>query len=151
MGKDMRKLKNYIKTAGLSRGYYLHIFAGGIAFLGILLAYASRLLSEVNVVIGTIPDANLAAALQDRLFLVAMIFFVSFLAFISTTVFYMIVIGQRIGGPVIAICAFIEELKKGNYEYKRQLRKDDELFPIMEDLQELAQVLKDKKDLATPS
>ncbi|HMN68405.1 MAG TPA: hypothetical protein PKC28_07685 [Bdellovibrionales bacterium] len=147
----MRKLKNYIKTAGLSRGYYLHIFAGGIAFLGILLAYASRLLSEVNVVIGTIPDANLAAALQDRLFLVAMIFFVSFLAFISTTVFYMIVIGQRIGGPVIAICAFIEELKKGNYEYKRQLRKDDELFPIMEDLQELAQVLKDKKDLATPS
>ena len=151
MGKDMRKLKNYIKTAGLSRGYYLHIFAGGIAFLGILLAYASRLLSEVNVVIGTIPDANLAAALQDRLFLVAMIFFVSFLAFISTTVFYMIVIGQRIGGPVIAICAFIEELKKGNYEYKRQLRKDDELFPIMEDLQALAQVLKDKKDLATPS
>ena len=137
-----RKASNYIKTAGLSKGYYIHIFAGGVAFLGVMLAYASKLLSDVNQVIATIPDASLSATLQDRLFMVAVIFFLSFFAFILATAFYMIVLGQRVGGPVVAICRYIDEIKKGNYDYKRQLRKNDELVPIMLELQDLAAKLK---------
>ena len=145
MAIENRSVTNYIKTAGLSQGYYLHIFAAGVAFLGILLAYASRLLSEANTIVAAIPDAGLSATLQDRLFTIAMLFFVSFLAFVISAVFYMIVLGQRVGGPVIAICAYIEELKKGNYDAKRNLRKNDELVPIMENLKELAEILKNKK------
>lgn len=143
--KSQRKVGNYIKSAGLSKGYYLHIFAGGVAFLGILLTYASHLLNEVNIVVMSIPDATLSAEIQDRLFMVAIIFFLSFLAFIASTVFYMIVLGQRVGGPVVAICAVIDQLKTGNYNVKRQLRKNDELIPIMEGLHELAVVLKERK------
>jgi nitrogen fixation/metabolism regulation signal transduction histidine kinase len=144
-GQSQRKVKNYIKSAGLSKGYYLHIFAGGVAFLGILLTYASRLLNEINIVVATIPDATMSAEIQDRLFMIAVIFFVSFLAFMASTIFYMIVLGQRVGGPVIALCAVIDELKKGNYDIKRELRKNDELVPVMTSLKELAQVLKEKK------
>lgn len=145
MGKEQRKLGNYIKTAGLSKGYYLHVFAGGVAFLGILMAYASRLLSEVNAVVANIPDATVSASLQDRIMMVAILFFMSFMAFVTCTVFYMIVLGQRVGGPVVAICAYINELKRGNYDAKRSLRKNDELVPIMLELQDLAKILKDKK------
>lgn len=145
LGKSQRKVGNYIKSAGLSKGYYLHIFAGGVAFLGILLTYASHLLNEINLVVAAIPDATLSAEIQDRLFMVAIIFFLSFLAFIASTVFYMIVLGQRVGGPVIAICAVIDDLKAGNYQIKRQLRKNDELVPIMNSLHELAASLNSKK------
>ncbi|NJM09833.1 MAG: hypothetical protein HC883_02765 [Bdellovibrionaceae bacterium] len=112
------------------------------------MAYASRLLSEVNAVASNIPDPVLSATLQDRLFLIAVIFFLSFFAFVTSTVFYMIVLGQRVGGPVIAICAYIQELQKGNYDAKRELRKNDELVPIMSELKILAQNLKEKNGRA---
>lgn len=144
MAKDQRRFKNYLKTAGLSRGYYLHIFAGGVAFLGILMAYSSQLLTEINEGIITIQDPELAAGMHDRLYTVAILFFVSFMAFIASTVFYMIVLGQRVGGPVVAICAYIRELKKGNYGAQRKLRKNDELVPIMMELQDLAKTLQKK-------
>lgn len=145
MGIEQRRFANYVKMAGLSKGYYLHVFAGGVAFLGILLAYASRLLSEVNAAAANIPDPNVSAMLQDHFFLIALIFFVSFFAFVTSTVFYMIVLGQRVGGPVIAICAYIQELQSGNYDSKRELRKNDELVPIMIELKILAEKLKERK------
>jgi signal transduction histidine kinase len=144
MGKDQRTVVNYLKTAGLSKGYYLYVFAGGVAFLGILMFYASRLLSEVNIVLANMPDAGLSAALQDRIYTVAILFFICFMAFLTITVFYMIVLGQRVGGPIIAICAYINELKKGNYDAKRSLRKKDELTPIMLELEDLAATLRAK-------
>lgn len=147
MSKDQRKIANYIKMAGLSKGYYLHFFAGGIACIGILMAYSSRLLSEVNVVAGAIPDIAVANMLQDRIFTVAVLFFLSFAGFLACTVFYLVVLGQRVGGPVIAICSYIQELKKGNYDAKRALRKNDELGAIMDELKDLAATLKNSSKL----
>ena len=42
---------------------------------------------------------------------------------------------------MIAIVAFIDELKKGNYGSKRNLRRGDELVPISKSVHELAQLL----------
>jgi signal transduction histidine kinase len=144
---DQRKTINYVRTAGLSKGYYLHVLAGGGAFLGILFAYAAKLMNEVNLVVATIPDAALAASLQDRLMTVAILFFVCFVSFILCTVFYIVVLSHRVGGPIVAIVHFINELKKGNYDVKRNLRKNDELVPVMFELQELAKILKGKGSL----
>lgn len=145
MAKDQRKIANYIKVSGLSRSYYLHIFAGGVAFLGIIMLYVSRLLSEVQDVIQTLPDPQMTATVEDRILAVAILFFVCFFAFMASTVFYMIVLGQRVGGPVVAICSYIQELKAGRYDVKRNLRKNDELQAIMDELRDLAAVLKEKK------
>ncbi len=145
MAKDQRKIANYLKVSGLSRSYYLHIFAGGVAFLGIILLYVSRLLSEVQTVVQNLPDPQMSANLEDRILAVAILFFVCFGAFLASTVFYMIVLGQRVGGPVVAICAYIEELKAGKFDVRRSLRKNDELQAIMDELQELAAILKKKK------
>lgn len=145
--RDQRKFSNFLKTAGLSKSYYLHVFAGGVAFFGILMIYVSRLLSEVNQSVAGLPDSDLAALLQDRLFMVAVLIFICFISFLTCTVFYMVILGQRVGGPVVAICSYIRELKAGNFEAKRTLRKNDELTPILKELQELAEVLKAKKEL----
>jgi nitrate/nitrite-specific signal transduction histidine kinase len=145
MAKDKRKVINYLKTSGLRRSYYLHIFAGGIAFLGFIVLYVSHLLNEVQSAVDTIPDVELSNGAQDRLLAVAVLFFICFLGFLLSTVFYMIVLGQRVGGPVVAICNYIQSLKAGQYGPPRSLRKNDELVSIMQELNELAEVLKKKQ------
>lgn len=112
------------------------------------MAYASRVLNELYMVAAQIDDPILLATLQDRLFLIAIIFFVAFFAYIAVTVFYLIILGQRVGGPVIAICTYIQELQKGNYDYRRELRKNDELVPIMDELKVLAEKLKSGRGAA---
>ncbi len=144
MSKDQRRLKSYIKNAGLSKGYYMHVFTGGVAFLGVIVVYAAKLLNEVQVSVATLSDLSAAVAIQERLSLVALLFFLSFLVFISCTVFYMIVLGQRVGGPLVAICAYIRDLQKGKFDPPRPLRKNDELGPIHEELKTLAEILRQK-------
>lgn len=142
MAKDQRKVINYLKTSGLRRSYYLHIFAGGVAFLGGIVIYVSRLLNEVQSAVSAIPDVELANAASDRLLTIAVLFFISFLGFLFSTVFYMIVLGHRVGGPVVAICNYIQALKAGKYGEPRSLRKNDELTSIMNELNDLNEVLK---------
>lgn len=144
MGKDQRKLSSYVKNAGLSKGYYLHVFAGGVGFLGVLVVYAAKLLRDVNLSVSGLGDLALAAAIQDRLFLVAALFFMSFLAFIASTVFYMIVVGQRVGGPAVGLTNYIRDLQNGKYDPPRPLRKNDELVEIHAELSRLAEILRSK-------
>src|SRR5690606_16366375 len=54
---------------------------------------------------------------------------------------YAVVVSHRIAGPMFAILAFIEQMKRGDYKIHRQLRPYDELAPIMESLHDLANKL----------
>ena len=44
---------------------------------------------------------------------------------------------------MIAIDAYIDEMKRGNYEYRRELRRHDELGPILDNLKQLSRQLKE--------
>ncbi|NJL25965.1 MAG: hypothetical protein HC902_12900 [Calothrix sp. SM1_5_4] len=145
MSRNQRKLGNFFKSSKLSQGYHLHILSGGMVFIAILVIYAAKILTEVNVRVGMLPEPHIAAELQDNLMTVGLLFIVSFMIFVVCTTFYLIVIGHRVGGPVVAICSYIEELKKGNFSTRRALRKNDELIPIMTKLQELAAILEKNK------
>ncbi|MGE3760535.1 MAG: hypothetical protein AB7H97_22405 [Pseudobdellovibrionaceae bacterium] len=137
-----RKLKNYILNTGLAKGHYLYVFAGSVSFLGVLMIYAAKVLRDVNMSLAGLGDLALAAAIQDRLFVVALLFFASFLTFIFCTAFFMIVIGQRVLGPSRALTAYIRGMQAGNFDPPRPLRKNDELVEIHEELSKLADALR---------
>jgi len=86
--------------------------------------------------------ANYINELVNHLLIVVSL---SFFIYFLMSILFVLFVEQRIGGPTVAILKFIEELKKGNYEYKRQLRTGDELETIMQGLQDLQQDLKNKK------
>jgi len=67
------------------------------------------------------------------------------LASIVAVTAFAIVISHRIAGPMHAIVLYINELRRGNYDSKRGLRPFDELRPIMDELNGLAEDLKNKK------
>ena len=71
--------------------------------------------------------------------------FLGFLAFIIFSFSFALWIGHRIAGPQVAIKAVLDELKAGNFGYQRNLRPNDELTEIMDSVQALAAVLKQKE------
>jgi len=71
---------------------------------------------------------------------------VGFVAFAISSFIFALLVSHRIAGPILAITAYIEELKKGNYSYGRNLRPNDELIQIMDGLHELNAILKDKEE-----
>lgn len=59
-------------------------------------------------------------------------------------ILYGVVISHRIAGPMFAIIKYIKDLKAGNFDNPRLLRPYDELKPIMDELQDLANTIKPK-------
>lgn len=95
--------------------------------------------SEATITINVIQKVNEMVLDTTQLTLIVFGLFV-FLSFV-----YGIIISHRIAGPMIAILYQIREMKSGNYEAGRHLRKYDELQPIMEELHGLAGELKSKR------
>ena len=67
-----------------------------------------------------------------------------FVVFIIFSFFFALVVSHRIAGPQVAIKAYIDALKEGNYDYERNLRLKDELDEIMTALRELKPVMEDR-------
>ena len=77
--------------------------------------------------------------------LMAQCFQVDLLGFAVCIIFsfvFALVMSHRIAGPQVAIKAYIEALKEGNYDYDRGLRPSDELTEIMAAPRDLEPVLK---------
>ena len=148
MHQEHRTVKNYLRAASSVQGIYVQTVALGIVIMAALVAYANRVLGEVTDALGSASsDSAIVTHLQERLAVASYINFFNFFLFIAFTIYLMIIFGQRVGGPTVAIRAFIKELRAGNYDAKRGLRDGDELSPIMDELKELATELKKRPSL----
>ncbi len=144
--KRPRKLRNYLLKPGYQLKFSLYFIVSGMALLGVMIAVVFsklRTLSETISRSGAL-DIKAQTLLNELIFDVTWISLSTFAVFALIVLVYSIVISHRIVGPTVAICAYIEELKKGNLDAKRTLRKYDELHPIMDSLQDLALKMKSK-------
>ncbi|MEM9622345.1 MAG: hypothetical protein AAF993_11890, partial [Pseudomonadota bacterium] len=65
-----------------------------------------------------------------------------FVLFVIFACVLAVIINHRIAGPSIALVACIEQMRNGNYDYARELRKNDELVQIHEALRDLNAALR---------
>jgi len=89
-------------------------------------------------------DFSSQSQITEHTFQIAQISMLGFVAFAVASFIFALMVSHRVAGPTLAITAYIDELKKSNYEYGRQLRPEDELVPIMDGLHELNEILKSK-------
>ena len=68
-----------------------------------------------------------------------------FCCFFAYACIVSLILSHRVAGPMTAIIACIEEYGQGNYDFKRELRGNDELEPIHDALQDLGRALKDQQ------
>lgn len=144
---NQRKFNNYVKNARLSKRYYFYAFVGSLIFVGGFEVYAIQALRQIGQQLTAIPDAQVGVLgpIYQELIKASLLFFGSFLVYSILAIIFVMFIEQKVGGPTVAILRFIEELKAGNYDYRRKLRNGDELKNIMDALHGLAVNLKEKE------
>lgn len=118
--------------------------------MGIMITLIFIKLREVSntITMSGALDLGSQQKLNGLIFDVTWISVFAFAIFTVIILVYSILISHRIAGPTVAICAYIRELKNGNLDAKRTLRKYDELHPIMDALQDFAQELRNREKKA---
>lgn len=146
MSRKQRKLRNLLVTPKFQLKLSLYYIASGLVIIGVMVAFIYSKLMTVRGLMNNSPIMNfqVQTRVNELMFDIVQISLLGFAAFIIFSFVFALVVSHRIAGPVVAIRAYIAQLKAGNYEYKRYLRPYDELNEIMDDLHELAPVLKEK-------
>jgi len=146
MSRKNRKLKNLLITPRFQLKLSLYYIASGLVIIGAMFVLIYERLMTVRSMMnsGDVMDFEAQMEVNEIMFQIVEISLLGFVGFIISSFIFAVIISHRIAGPVVAICKFIEELKKGNYDYPRNLRPHDELVPIMDELHQLAPILKKK-------
>ncbi len=141
--RNKRKLKNFFIKPKYQLKYTYYQVAAGFSFFGTTAFLINRKLMEIDVVLRNnfVVDASIQQQLHNIYTDITKITLIGFASYVAFTFVYAMLMTHRISGPMIAIVAFIDELKKGNYGFKRNLRRGDELVPISKSLDELSQLL----------
>jgi signal transduction histidine kinase len=122
----------------------LAMLSVGILFTALLMGYlVIRVAAVVSAVQSSNPD--IAALIQANLDpTLSVILLGQGLLWLSSLLIG-ILISHRIYGPIIPIVRHVQQLGRGDYSSRIQLRKDDDLGEIAEALNELASRLEKEK------
>ena len=140
---NQRKLRNFFFKPNFQVKYGYHQVIAGFGFFGGTVYLVNEKLAEIDVLLqnNVIFETLVRNQINDGYTDIAKIALAGFAAYVTFTFIYSLLLSHRISGPMISIVAFIDELNKGNYGFKRALRRGDELGPIMNSLHELATTL----------
>ncbi|MDK1023023.1 MAG: hypothetical protein QGD92_02190 [Gammaproteobacteria bacterium] len=146
MTSNKRKLSNFMLTPRFQLKLTFYFIGVGVA---IIVATVTAVLSkfmQVRALMNesVLTDFTTQSQINTIMFDIATISLIGFVLFAIISFIFALIISHRIAGPIVAITAYISELKKGNYDYSRGLRPNDELTLIMDALHELAPVLREK-------
>jgi signal transduction histidine kinase len=125
-----------------------YFWVSGISVFGVFLFLTYSKLSEIRAAVSNSSNVDFAlqAQVNSTIFEIIVYALVMVVVFSVVTFFYSVIITHRVAGPMVAIKAFIDELVLGNYNYNRNLRKYDELQPLMESVKNLAAQLRSKQE-----
>ncbi len=146
MNEFRRTAKNYLINRPMQMRMSYYFISISLALVGAGVVYLNYNMSIVRAQIAQIRGLpySFQMAIESRMS--AMLYFsLGFL--ILTLIFnliYGIYISHRVAGPMYAIVHYIENLREGNFDERRALRPTDELRPIMQALNDLADDLKAK-------
>ena len=143
--ENRRSLANALVRPKHRVGFLNYFVFGGIAAIGAVIGFVYMRLMEVDRILNSSEAMGVGGhipvydAFTDvtTIAILGLAFFVIYACVIS------IVLSHRVAGPMTALIDCIEQIKQGNYDYDRQLRKKDELHPVHDALRDLARSLKD--------
>lgn len=139
-----RKVSNYFANAKLSKKYHFRLMFFSLLFMASVLYYLLQILREITEKVSfvAVNDQVAAEYIYGSINHLLMVLTLSFAVYFLFTALFVLFIEQKVGGPTVAILKYIEQIKKGNYEYQRELRSGDELESIMAALKDLKEHLK---------
>lgn len=148
--KDNRKVTNiFIRTNMAVKFGKLVLGAWVIALIANIVGnyYVYNSISNtITEQMGAAANVQLSADLNTFLSEVIAINVLTFTGLVWVVLAFLTIMNHRIFGPVESLKDFIAHLKSGNFDPpKRALRDKDELVPLMDELNALADTLKERE------
>jgi hypothetical protein len=114
MSKNDRKLSNFLLTPQFQLKLTYYYIGGGLLLIfgtAVTVFYKMSLVRNImNNAIAT--DFSAQSQISEHMFHIAQIYMVGFVTFTIASFIFALMVSHRIAGPVVAISAFIEELRK---------------------------------------
>ena len=144
---NQRSIKNFLLNPKMQLRISLYFVAFGFAVTTIMTFVFFTQIQQIEGLVNSISGMPIEQQVEIGFLLNSLvkIMVLFFFVFIFASLVYGLLISHRFAGPMHAILAYIEDMKKGNYDSKRKLRDYDELVPIMDSLHKLSSLLKNKK------
>jgi signal transduction histidine kinase len=146
MAQHQRKLSNmFVQPKFQLKLSLIYMFVGGLILCAVGLVVL-QITSGVEDLMNNNPivDFRVQGQINDLMLQCVQASLLGFGIFILFSFVFALVVSYRIAGPQVAISAYIEALKQGDYDYQRNLRPRDELNDIMDGLKALAPILKER-------
>ena len=145
---NRRSLGRSLLAPSFRVGMLRYFVAGGIACLAATIGLIYWQLASVDQLLNTSQAMQPGgqAAIYDTFANITGIALAGFCLFIIYASIMAVIFSHRVAGPIIALLACIDELKKGNFEFTRELRKNDLLHPVHEGLKDLGRTLKAREN-----
>ncbi len=151
--KSRRQLKNFFGSSRYQLRYINWTVSGAFVIMvttvGLIhyrLKQVDGLLNSAGVVDAANPGLGSHVPIYDAFVDITSLALGGFVLFVLFACWVALIMNKRVAGPTVALVAYIEQMRNGNYDYERALRKNDELKPIHEALQDLNSALKRRYD-----
>lgn len=144
MAQQQRKISNMLVQPKFQlKLSFVYMFVGGL-ILSVVGLVVLQITSSVEALMNNNPviDFRVQGQINDLMLQCVQASLVGFCVFVLFSFVFALVVSHRVAGPQVAIGAYIEALKQGDYDYQRNLRPNDELNDIMDALKALAPILK---------
>ena len=139
-----RRLRNLLIDPNFQVKYAFYFATCGVAVMAVLFILIVNRLNQLIGSLGAVPGAPLPASPHSATIIYDVAFY-AVIAFFVNLIFsfwFALWVTHRVAGPARVIEAYIADIKAGNFENQRTLRKSDHLQSVMASLRDLAASLK---------
>ena len=146
--KNRRQIKNFVVKPRYQLKFVTWFVTGGFVTMVVTVGLMNYRLQQIDHLLNSDGAMSVAGhiPIYDALTDITSFALAGFVLFVVYACYLAILINHRVGGPMIALIAHIDEIRNGNYDYQRKLRKKDELKPVHEALMNLSRSLKQKNE-----
>ena len=146
MRHNQRSIKNMFVQPRfqLKLSLYFVVVGGAILTAVGLFIIQTNISVQAQMNTSAIMDLRSQSQINEMLRQCVEVAMLGFLSFVIYSFFFALLMSHRIAGPQVAIKAYLNALKEGNYDYERNLRPSDELTEVMDAVKELKLALKER-------
>ena len=144
--QNRRSLSNVLVRPRYSVKFLTYFVFGGVFAIGGVVGFVYMRLMDIDQILNSSEAMGVGGHIPvyDAFTDVTTIAIAGLALFVIYACVIAIILSHRVAGPMTALIDHIEQLKRGNYDYERQLRKNDELHPLHDALRSLARSLKEQ-------
>lgn len=144
-GNNQRHLKNLLVRPRYNIEFVKYFILGGLATTFTVIGFIYLRLLDIDKALNSSDAMSVGGhipvydAFTDitTIAIAGLTFFVVYACVIA------LMIEHRVAGPMAVLVDSLEQIKRGNFNHQRELRKHDQLHPIQDAIRDLARALKD--------